>query len=415
MHRYHCNSLYPFWTHSAYRYTNRMDLKQTKLAARAGIRALAERYRQQGSSPLGYSDTENYARETLPPMMVGRNLPLGSQIRTLGAGGEGISTQNLHPGAWQVRLREDPLAARKPGEFGRGGAEARTQAAALQALSADPEGDLIFERTQHPTMSMPLKPGSYATKIYDPTSGLYNPMIQKNRASLVGEEMPGYAKIHGFGQAGHNVAGLPTEAMISDFIPGKGARAIDRPEVAGMYHSPPAAMRARGLGAEDVRIGNTIKDLRTDKPTVIDYMPVAQRDRVPGFSPRPGMSHYVTEGIVSHSPTDRAFRYNTNRLDPTMAEVVGRYPRPEPFDPVRALLAKGPTAADKARQVAEGRARAKNYGSQLLKSFYTGKAPTPFVSKIPVPSTTDLAKGRAGDALAGLAKAKGRLMGIFGR
>lgn len=339
-----------------------------KLAARAGVEQLRKLFQAAKHDPHALQQAEQLASQG-HNILAGRNLPRGSQLRVLGAGGEGVAQHVLMPGArGATQMAADPLAARAAGSFAN---KAEAQAAHAARTPVAPQ--------RVPGVAGTGPANTAVVKTYDPTSPIYNPAVQQTRQGLVGQDIPGFAKSYEMAQTPHNIAGQKAEYAINEYIPGKapGESAKDLADVQKLQRQARTAIPGHEM--VDVRDVNMVRDARTGKMTGIDYIPVQNEHMIPRDQRMPGMEHVVGAQVDLQSPTGRQFNVMNPNAPAPMNERIMRqadtqgalrsdYPIPQ----------EGLNDQQMARLNQQMNAANKHYGGQLLSQAYGGRAEQAF-------------------------------------
>jgi len=291
-----------------------------KMAARAGVNRLRELFKNPATLPQAYA----LANEA-PKILAGRNLPHGSQLSVLGSGGEHV--------------------------------------------------------TQHALMP---QGGTMAVKFRDPTSPMYNPIIQQNRQALVGQAIPGFAKIHEQGLTPNRLSAggvnRPIGYSHNEFVPGPGFNPRDPAQrAAGADLTARSRTAVPGMELADTRPGNMKRHALTGEMTSFDYTPIETAHTTDPASRSPMLEHVLP--VRMDTPTGRAFiNPETGLREGTVTQsAFGREYMQDANRPN--MYVQSP---QQKRYVEQQLGRAtRHYQGQLLGAAHTGRSPRAFEARAP--------------------------------
>jgi hypothetical protein len=185
---------------------------------------------------------------------MGRNLPRGSQISTLGSGSEGVAQ-----------------------------------------LIADPK-----------------RQGVSVLKTHDPTAMGFNQHLINNKDKLIGHEIPNVATTYEKVAPGAKVMGHNAPQYISEYVPGKTMTEQQ------FSRKQPALSQNINQNVQKIVPGMELTDLNQTNfkmtpqgPKAIDYMAVDQQHMLPAHQRR--RANYVHENIDMASPTGQGFNPNSSQ------------------------------------------------------------------------------------------------------
>jgi hypothetical protein len=215
----------------------------SKSAARAGIKRIRDLLAQGEHNPAVQSELQALTSRA-GDILTGRKSPLGSQLRVLGAGGEGAAQHVLTPQGMKV------------------------------------------------------------LKVHDPTAMAYSPKVIANKDSLVGKEIPGFANIESKHQMPGRVAGRQVPAYMNEYVPG---HTMSESDFASGRAKDVLERGHQGVGNLELADLNrtNFKVTPSGESKVIDYMPIDKQDMYPR-SER-GRANVLHENINPASPTFSTF------------------------------------------------------------------------------------------------------------
>jgi hypothetical protein len=341
-----------------------------KTSARRGMKMLRDLYQK------GHLQEAKALEQHLPQMMANRASPY-SQLRILGAGGEGVAQHVATPGArGAVQHAADPLARRVPGGF-------------ASRTNPWPEA---HDAQQHIDFKNPnVAPGTYALKTFDTTADVYNPIVQDLRRQSIGHEHPLIATTHAMGQTPATHAGRQHEYALNEFVPTVQPKTTPQSQ---LPLSPRLRQRQRVQQQrqrqqqerrnqfreeeiiDQVRHafpGQTQLDLRGNivGGKVIDRIPVPTRDLNPNTMGVPSLEKVISQQLEFDSPTERAMNYARPDAPHSLRETMLRR-----ADTQGALRADAPLSrpglTPEARQLLNKQMRGaeRAYSGQLLHEAY---------------------------------------------
>lgn len=218
----------------------------SKFAARAGIRRIRQLLAQGEHNPAVQKELSALTSRA-GDLLTGRNLPHGSQLRVLGAGGEGVAQHVLTP------------------------------------------------------------QGQKVMKIHDPSAMAYSPNVIANKNKLVGQQIPGFANIESKHTMPGKVQGKQVPGYMNEYVPGQTMSKEDFASGKGQSVLQRGQQGVGNIELADLNRTN-LKTTPSGDVKAIDYMPVDKEHMLPAA--QRGRANVLNENIDPSSPTFQSFNVN---------------------------------------------------------------------------------------------------------